>query len=84
MRPHERHEGSMPIIGYEAMDFINQTYRRHSRFNKIAPKNHNLDFQQLTSNFEEKKRGKLLVINGAQKMPIKAGANLRSLQNVLS
>lgn len=84
MRPHERHEGSMPIIGYEAMDFINQTYRRHSRFNKIAPKNHNLDFQQLTSNLEKKNRGKLLVINGAQKMPIKAGANLRSLQNVLS
>ena len=61
-RLRERNEDSMFIIEHEAMDFINQTYRRYKNLGDIAKKNPDLDFQQLATNMAKKTKEKHVVV----------------------
>lgn len=58
----ERNEDTMFIIEHEAMDFINQTYRRYRNASEAAKKNPEIDFQQLASNLEKKTKEEHVVI----------------------
>lgn len=58
----ERNEDTMFIIEHEAMDFINQTYRRYKNLSEVSKKNPNLDFQQLANNLEKKTKEEHVVI----------------------
>lgn len=49
----EKNEDTMFIIEHEAMDFINQTYRRYKNIREVAEKNPDIDFQRLASNLEK-------------------------------
>lgn len=57
-----RNEDSMFIIEHEAMDFINQTYRRYKNINEVSKKNPDLDFQQLASNLEKQTKKEHVVV----------------------
>ena len=57
-----RNEDTMFIIEHEAMDFINQTYRRYKNIREVSQKNPDLDFQQLASSLEKKTKEEHVVI----------------------
>ena len=53
-RLRSRNEDTMFIIEHEAMDFINQTYRRYKNIREVSKINPKLDYQQLADNLEQK------------------------------
>lgn len=55
-------EDTMFIVEHEAMDFINQTYRRYKNIHKVSQKNPDLDFQKLADNLEKKNKKEYVVI----------------------
>lgn len=61
-RLRSRNEDTMFIIEHEAMDFINQTYRRYKNLREVSKKNPELDFQQLASSLEKKTKEEHVVI----------------------
>ena len=61
-RLRSRNEDTMFIIELEAMDFINQTYRRYKNIREVSQKNPDLDFQQLASSLEKKTKEEHVVI----------------------
>ena len=61
-RLRSRNEDTMFIIEHEAMDFINQTYRRYKNISEVTQKNPDLDFQQLASSLEKKTKEEHVVI----------------------
>ena len=61
-RLRSRNEDTMFIIEHEAMDFINQTYRRYKNIREVAQKNPDLDFQRLASSLEKKTKVEHVVI----------------------
>lgn len=61
-RLRERNEDSMFIIEHEAMDFINQTYRRYKNLGEIAKNNPDLDFHQLATNMAKKTKEAHVVV----------------------
>lgn len=61
-RLRSRNEDTMFIIEHEAMDFINQTYRRYKNIREVTEKNPDLDFQRLASNLAKKTKEEHVVI----------------------
>ena len=61
-RLRSRNEDTMFIIEHEAMDFINQTYRRYKNIREVSQKNPELDFQRLASSLEKKTKEEHVVI----------------------
>ena len=61
-RLRSRNEDTMFIIEHEAMDFINQTYRRYKNIREVSQKNPDLDFQKLASSLEKKTKEEHVVI----------------------
>ena len=61
-RLRSRNEDTMFIIEHEAMDFINQTYRRYKNIHEVSQKNPDLDFQRLASSLEKKTKEEHVVI----------------------
>lgn len=57
----ERNEDTMFIIEHEAMDFINQTYRRYKNVRKVAKENPDIDFQSLAAHLEKKQSKSMLL-----------------------
>lgn len=57
-----RNEDTMFIIEHEAMDFINQTYRRYKNIRKVSQKNPDLDFQKLANSLGKKTKEEHVVI----------------------
>ncbi len=57
-----RNEDTMFIIEHEAMDFINQTYRRYKNIREVSQKNPDLDFQTLASNLGKKTKEEHVVV----------------------
>ncbi len=55
-------EDTMFIIEHEAMDFINQTFRRYKNIHDVSKKNPNLDFQQLATNLGKKNKEEHVVV----------------------
>jgi len=62
VRLRSRNEDTMFIIEHEAMDFINQTYRRYKNIREVSQKNPDLDFQRLASSLEKKTKEEHVVI----------------------
>lgn len=61
-RLRDRNEDSMFIIEHEAMDFINQTYRRYKNIKEVTEKNPEVDFQRLASNLGKKTKEEHVVV----------------------
>ena len=61
-RLRSRNEDTMFIIEHEAMEFINQTYRRYKNIREVTQKNPDLDFQRLASALEKKTKEEHVVI----------------------
>jgi len=61
-RLRSRNEDTMFIIEHEAMDFINQTYRRYKNIREVSQKNPDLDFQRLAFSLEKKTKEEHVVI----------------------
>ena len=61
-RLRSRNEDTMFIIEHEAMDFINQTYRRYKNIREVSQKNPDLDFQRLAASLEKKTKEEHVVI----------------------
>ena len=61
-RLRSRNEDTMFIIEHEAMDFINQTYRRYKNIREISKNNPKLDFQRLASNLGKKTNEEHVVV----------------------
>ena len=61
-RLRSRNEDTMFIIEHEAMDFINQTYRRYKNIREASQKNPGLDFQQLATSLGKKTKEEHVVI----------------------
>lgn len=57
-----RNEDTMFIIEHEAMDFINQTYRRYKNIREVAQNNPEIDFQSLASSLEKKTKEEHVVV----------------------
>lgn len=57
-----RNEDTMFIIEHEAMDFINQTYRRYKNLREVSKKNPDIDFQRLACNLEKKTKEEHVVV----------------------
>lgn len=57
-----RNEDTLFIIEHEAMDFIDQIYRRYKNIREVSHKNPDLDFQRLASNLEKKTKEEHVVI----------------------
>lgn len=57
-----RNEDTMFIIEHEAMDFINQIYRRYKNIREVCQKNPDIDFQRLANNLEKKTKEEHVVI----------------------
>ncbi len=55
-------EDTMFIIEHEAMDFINQTYRRYKNLREASQKNPDIDFQRLACNLEKKTKEEHVVV----------------------
>lgn len=55
-------EDTMFIIEHEAMDFINQTYRRYKNIREVSQKNPDLDFQQLATSLGKKTKEEHVVV----------------------
>jgi 3''-phosphoadenosine 5''-phosphosulfate sulfotransferase (PAPS reductase)/FAD synthetase and related enzymes len=58
----EKNEDTMFIIEHEAMDFINQTYRRYKNIREVSEKNPDIDFQRLASNLEKTTKEEHVVV----------------------
>lgn len=58
----KRNENSMFLIEHEAMDFINQTYRRYRGIKDVALKNPDIDFAQLAERLEKKTKQEHVVV----------------------
>jgi 3'-phosphoadenosine 5'-phosphosulfate sulfotransferase (PAPS reductase)/FAD synthetase/ferredoxin len=61
-RLRSRNEDTMFIIEHEAMDFINQTYRRYKNIRNVSQKNPDLDFQQLATALGRKTKEEHVVV----------------------
>ena len=61
-RLRSRNEDTMFILEHEAMDFINQTYRRYKNIRDVSQKNPDLDFQRLANKLEKKTKEEHVVI----------------------
>ncbi len=61
-RLRSRNEDTMFIIEHEAMDFINQTYRRYKNLREVSNKNPDIDFQRLACNLEKKTKEEHVVV----------------------
>lgn len=61
-RLRSRNEDTMFIIEHEAMDFINQTYRRYKNIREVSKKNPDLDFQQLATSLGKKTKEEHVVV----------------------
>ena len=61
-RLRSRNEDTMFIIEHEAMDFINQTYRRYKNIREVSQKNPDLDFQQLATSLGKKTKEEHVVV----------------------
>ena len=61
-RLRSRNEDTMFIIEHEAMDFINQTYRRYKNIREVSQKNPDLDFQKLATSLGKKTKEEHVVI----------------------
>lgn len=61
-RLRSRNEDTMFIIEHEAMDFINQTYRRYKSIREVSQKNPDLDFQKLATSLGKKTKEEHVVI----------------------
>ena len=61
-RLRDRNEDSMFIIEHEAMDFINQTYRRYKNIKEVTEKNPEVDFQRRASNLGKKTKEEHVVV----------------------
>lgn len=57
-----RNEDTMFIIEHEAMDFINQTYRRYKNIREVSQKNPDLDFQRLATTLGKKTKEEHVVV----------------------
>lgn len=55
-------EDTMFIIEHEAMDFINQTYRRYKGIREVSQNNPSLDFQRLANNLTKKTKQEHVVV----------------------
>ena len=55
-------EDTMFIIEHEAMDFINQTYRRYKNIREVSKKNPDLDYQRLAAIAGQKTKEEHVVI----------------------
>ena len=62
VRLREKNEDTMFIIEHEAMDFINNTYRKYKSINEVAQKNPEIDFQRLASNLAKKTKEEHVVV----------------------
>lgn len=58
----ERNEDTMFIIEHEAMEFIDQTYRRYKNIRKVATENPDIDFQSLASHMAKKTKQEHVVV----------------------
>lgn len=58
----ERNEDTMFIIEHEAMEFINQTYRRYKNIREVAQSNPQRDFQRLADNLGKKTKEEHVVV----------------------
>lgn len=61
-RLRSRNEDTMFILEHEAMDYINQTYRRYKNINAVSKKNPDIDFQRMASNLQKKTKKEHVVI----------------------
>lgn len=61
-RLRSRNEDTMFIIEHEAMDFINQTYRRYKNIREVSQMNPDLDFQRLASKLEKQTKEEHVVV----------------------
>lgn len=61
-RLRSRNEDTMFIIEHEAMDFINQTYRRYKNIREVSKKNPDLDFQRLADSIGKKTKEEHVVV----------------------
>lgn len=62
IRLRSRNEDTMFILEHEAMDFINQTYRRYKNIREISKKNPDLDFQGLADSIGKKTKEEHVVV----------------------
>jgi len=58
----EINEDTMFIIEHEAMDFINQQYRRYKNIRTVTENNPDIDFQKLAQHLEEKTKEEHVVV----------------------
>lgn len=58
----KKNEDSLFLLEHEAMDFINQTYRRYKGLREITEKNPDVDFQQLAQRLEKKTKEEHVVV----------------------
>lgn len=58
----ERNEDSIFLLEHEAMDFINQTYRRYKGLKEVSKKNPNIDFQVLAQKLAQKTKEEHVVV----------------------
>lgn len=58
----KRNEDSLFLLEHEAMDFINQTYRRYKGLREVTEKNPDVDFQQLAQRLEKKTKEEHVVV----------------------
>lgn len=58
----DRNEDTMFIIEHEAMDFINQTYRRYKNIREVGKNNPDIDFQRLASKLEQRTKEEHVVV----------------------
>lgn len=58
----KRNEDTMFLLEHEALEFIDQTYRRYKNIKQVASKNPELDFQQLAANQAKKTRKEHVVV----------------------
>lgn len=76
----ERNEDTMFIIEHEAMEFIDQTYRRYKNIRNVTKENPNIDFQSLASNLEKKTKKEHVVVkedcNSFDVMPLSKAEEL--------
>ena len=79
-RLRSRNEDTMFILEHEAMDFINQTYRRYKNIREVTQKNPELDFQRLATKLEKKTKEEHVVVkedcNSFDVMPLSKAEEL--------
>lgn len=61
-RLRSRNEDTMFIIEHEAMDFINQTYRRYKNIREVSKNNPDIDFQRLATALGKKTKEDHVVV----------------------